>query len=85
MNELELFRGDTVSVTGKRRKQTVCVALSDDSVADERVRMNRCVRSNLRVRLGDVVSIKAFPDIKYGQRIHVLPIDDTIVGLTGFV
>ncbi|VDK33495.1 unnamed protein product [Taenia asiatica] len=83
MNELELFRGDTVSVTGKRRKQTVCVALSDDSVADERVRMNRCVRSNLRVRLGDVVSIKAFPDIKYGQRIHVLPIDDTIVGLTG--
>ncbi|CDS37469.1 transitional endoplasmic reticulum atpase [Echinococcus multilocularis] len=83
MNELELFRGDTVSVTGKRRKQTVCVALSDDSVADERVCMNRCVRNNLRVRLGDIVSIKAFPDIKYGQRIHVLPIDDTIVGLTG--
>lgn len=28
-------------------------------------------------------SIYACPDIKYGKRIHVLPIDDTIQGLTG--
>ena len=28
-------------------------------------------------------SIHACPDIKYGKRIHVLPIDDTIEGLTG--
>ena len=40
-------------------------------------------RNNLRVRLGDVVSIAACPDVKYGSRIHVLPIDDTIEGLTG--
>ncbi|XP_036952064.1 zgc:136908 isoform X2 [Acanthopagrus latus] len=45
--------------------------------------MNRVTRNNLRVRLGDVVSIHACPDIKYGKRIHVLPIDDTIEGLTG--
>ncbi|XP_071360128.1 transitional endoplasmic reticulum ATPase isoform X2 [Trachinotus anak] len=45
--------------------------------------MNRVTRSNLRVRLGDVISIHACPDIKYGKRIHVLPIDDTIQGLTG--
>nr|CDS29022.1 transitional endoplasmic reticulum atpase [Hymenolepis microstoma] len=83
MSALELFRGDTVSVFGKRRKQTVCVALSDENVADEKICMNRTVRNNLRVRTGDVVSVKALPDIKYGHRIHVLPIDDTIVGLTG--
>ena len=41
------------------------------------------VRSNLRVRLGDIVSVHACPDIKYGKRIHVLPIDDTIEGVTG--
>ena len=34
-------------------------------------------------RLGDVVSLTACPDVKYGKRIHVLPIDDTIEGLTG--
>merc|ERR1719337_768780 len=45
--------------------------------------MNRVVRNNLRVRLGDVVSVSACSDIKYGKRIHVLPIDDTIEGLTG--
>ena len=45
--------------------------------------MNRVVRNNLRVRLGDVVALTACPDVKYGKRIHVLPIDDTIEGLTG--
>ncbi|VDL98326.1 unnamed protein product, partial [Schistocephalus solidus] len=83
MDELKLFRGDTVIIKGKRRKDTVCVALVDDNCPDERIRMNRCVRNNLRVRLGDVVSVQGFPDIKYGKRVHVLPIDDTVVGLTG--
>lgn len=27
--------------------------------------------------------MQACPDVKYGKRIHVLPIDDTIAGLTG--
>ena len=45
--------------------------------------MNRCIRNNLRVRLGDVISIHPFPDVKYGKRVHVLPIDDTVEGLTG--
>ena len=29
--------------------------LSDDSISDDKIRMNRVVRRNLRVRLGDVV------------------------------
>merc|ERR1711878_133800 len=83
MDELELFRGDSVLLKGKKRKETVCIVLSDDTVSDERIRMNRVVRNNLRLRLGDVVSITACSDIKYGKRVHVLPIDDTIEGLTG--
>merc|ERR1712227_1093751 len=80
MDELQLFRGDTVLIKGKKRKETVCIVLSDDTVSDERIRMNRVVRNNLRLRLGDVVSITACSDIKYGKRVHVLPIDDTIEG-----
>jgi len=83
MDELELFRGDSVLIKGKKRKETVCIVLSDDTVSTDRIRMNRVVRNNLRVRLGDVVSISSCSDIKYGKRIHVLPIDDTIEGLTG--
>jgi transitional endoplasmic reticulum ATPase len=41
------------------------------------------VRKNLRVRLGDVVQVLPCPDVKYGAKIHVLPIDDTIEGVTG--
>ena len=83
MDELSLFRGDTVLLKGKKRRETVCIVLSDDTVHNEKVRMNRCVRNNLRVRLGDIVSVQACPDVKYGKRIHVLPIDDTVEGLTG--
>jgi len=83
MDELQLFRGDTVLLKGKKRKQTVCIVLSDENCADDKIRMNRVVRNNLRVRLGDVVAVTPCPDVKYGSRIHVLPIDDTIEGLTG--
>merc|ERR1719295_2263040 len=77
MDELQLFRGDTVLLKGKKRKETVCIVLSDDTVSNEKIRMNR------RVRLGDVVAVSACPDVKYGAKIHVLPLDDTIDGLTG--
>ncbi|XP_062510149.1 transitional endoplasmic reticulum ATPase-like isoform X2 [Corticium candelabrum] len=83
MDELQLFRGETVMLTAKIRLKTVCIVMPDDSASDNYVRMNRVARQNLRVRLGDVVSIRACPDIKYGKRVHVLPIDDTVEGLTG--
>uniref|UniRef100_A0A4W5RR38 vesicle-fusing ATPase n=1 Tax=Hucho hucho TaxID=62062 RepID=A0A4W5RR38_9TELE len=73
----------TVVLRGRKRRETVCIVLTDDTCPDERVRMNRVTRNNLRVRLGDVISVHACPDVKYGVRIHVLPIDDTIEGLTG--
>ena len=43
----------------------------------------KVVRKNLRVRLGDIVSVHACGDVPYGKRIHVLPLDDTIEGITG--
>ncbi|CAN6977333.1 unnamed protein product, partial [Brassica rapa subsp. trilocularis] len=83
MEKLQLFRGDTVLIKGKKRKDTVCIALPDDTCEEPKIRMNKVVRSNLRVRLGDVISLHQFPDVKYGNRVHVLPIDDTIEGVTG--
>jgi len=83
MEELQLFRGDTVLIKGKRRKDTVCIVLADESCDAGKVRMNKCIRKNLKVRLGDVISIHQCPDVKYGKRVHILPIDDTIEGITG--
>lgn len=45
--------------------------------------MNKVVRKNLRVRLGDVVNIKPAPEVPNLSKIHILPIDDTIEGITG--
>ncbi|KAH9676424.1 cell division control protein 48 [Citrus sinensis] len=83
MDKLQFFQGDTVLVKGKKRKDTVCIVLGDEQCEESKVGMNKVVRSNLRVRLGDVVSVHACPDVKYGTRVHILPIDDTIEGVTG--
>ncbi|CAN1253012.1 Cell division cycle protein 48 homolog [Linum perenne] len=83
MEKLQLFRGDTILIKGKKRKDTICIALADETCDQPKIRMNKVVRSNLRVRLGDVVSVHQCPDVKYGKRVHILPIDDTIEGVTG--
>jgi len=83
MDELQLFRGDTVLLKGKKGKQTVCIVLLDEAQEDGNVKMNKVVRKNLRVRLGDCITVTAQGDVPYGKRIHVLPIDDTIEGVTG--
>ena len=40
--------------------------------------MNKTIRRNLRVLLGDMVSVHPCPDIANGNKIHVLPFADTI-------
>lgn len=83
MDELQLFRGDTVMLKGKRRKETIAIVLSDDACANEKIMMNRVIRNNLRLHLGDVVSVTSAGNVEYGARIHILPFADTIEGLTG--
>merc|ERR1712125_206918 len=72
-----------MGVKGKKRKDTVCIVLADEGLDDQKIRMNKVVRKNLRVRLGDIISVHACGDVPYGKRVHVLPLDDTIEGVTG--
>ncbi|CAF1263565.1 unnamed protein product [Adineta steineri] len=83
MDELHLLRGDTVLLKGKKCRETMCILLADDNCSYERILMNRVVKHNLRVRSGDIVSIQGCSDAEYGKRIQVLPIDDTVEGITG--
>ena len=48
MQELGLFSGDSVLLRGKKRKTTVAIVGSEDSVSLSRVKMTKVVRSNLR-------------------------------------
>lgn len=65
METLQLFRGDTVLVKGKKRKDTVLIVLADEDLDDGSARMNRVVRHNLRVKHGDIITVNPCPDIKY--------------------
>ena len=83
MEELNFNRGDTIRIKGKMGKGTVCIVLCDDTCDSNSIRMNKGVRKNLRIRLSDVVTVTVRENIPYGNRIHVLPLDDTVVGVTG--
>lgn len=41
MERLQLFRGDTVIVKGKKRKDTVLIVLADDDMEDNKARINK--------------------------------------------
>ena len=85
MDELKIFKAETVLLKGKKRKETIAIALPDDSgeLDDGKIRMNKILRNNLRVRLGDVVAVTKYPSVPMGKRVHILPFSDSIEGVTG--
>jgi hypothetical protein len=44
MNELQLFRGDAVFIKGNNNRKTICIAFSDDTCSNDRIRINDVVR-----------------------------------------
>lgn len=83
MAELKLFKGDSIFIKGKKRKETLVVCLQDNKLEDGKIRMNKTIRKNLRVRLGDVVMLKPAGEVPNLTKIHVLPLADTIEGIQG--
>ena len=83
LNELKIYKGDPVLIRGKKRKETLCIALPDNKLPDDKISMNKCVRKNIRCRLGDIVAVKGVADVPNLTKIHILPMEDTIEGITG--
>ena len=75
---LGLFRGDTILLKGKKRKDTVSIIMSEDSCESGKIRINKVIRDNIQVKLGDIITLYPFTDLKFGKKIHVLPFADTI-------
>ncbi len=46
------MKGDHVMIKGKKRHETIALALIDNTIEDGKIRMNKVIRKNLRVRLG---------------------------------
>ena len=67
----------------KRRRDTVLICLSSDDVEEGCIQVNKVARNDLQVKLGDLITVHQCLDIKYGKRVHILPFDDSIEGLSG--
>eukprot|EP00903_Cladosiphon_okamuranus_P010727 g10139.t1 len=83
MDELGIFNGDAVLLKGKKRKDTVCIALVEEGLEDSSIRMSKVTRKNLRLRLGDIVTVHEAPDVKYATVVQVLPYAEDLEGVTG--
>ena len=55
MSELKIFKGSPILIKGKKRKETVAIPIIDNKLDNEKIRMNKVIRKNLRIRLGDVI------------------------------
>ena len=52
------------------------------STMDRKIRLNEVMRKNIGVKIGDIITIHPFSDLKFGKRIHVLPFEDSILNCT---
>jgi len=83
MDELKIYKAETVLLKWKKRKETIAIALPDESGLDNwKIRMNRTVRNNLRVRLWDIVAVTKYPNVPMGKRVHILPFADCLEWIT---
>ena len=82
---ISLWQSDSslTHLSGKKRWDTVLICLSSYDVEEGHIQVNKVARNNLRVKLGDLVNVHPCLDIKYGRRVHVLPFDDCVGGLSG--
>ncbi len=83
MKELKIYNGDPVLLQGKRRHKTLCIAIRDNTMEEGKVALNKIARGNIRVRIGDLITVRTLENVPNLQKIHVLPFEDTIEGLTG--
>lgn len=82
MQQLCIFNGDSVLLKGKKQRTTVCAAFFDRQCPPNEIKMNPGIGMNLRVTLGDLISVFPTQHIAYGKSIHVLPVEDSIEGKT---
>ncbi|KAG0417028.1 Cell division control protein 48, partial [Dictyocoela roeselum] len=78
----ELSRNDYILVKGKKRSECVFV-IQEAECADSDVLLTRESRNNLKGRLGDLVKIYEIPNIMKLSFVEMIPIKETIEGITG--
>ncbi len=58
LKELKIFNGEPILLRGRRRHETLCIAVRDNTIAPDKIAVNKCTRNNLRIKLGDLVTVR---------------------------
>jgi transitional endoplasmic reticulum ATPase len=82
-HHINCYSKQNVFCRGKKCRDTVLICLTSDDVEEGSIQVNKVVRNNLRVKLGNSVHVYQCLDIKYGKRVYVLPFEDSVKGLSG--
>nr|XP_027193599.1 cell division control protein 48 homolog E-like [Dermatophagoides pteronyssinus] len=83
LSELKIFIGDIVLVRGRLRKITCCIAKADETIDENKIRLSKVARTNVRVKSSDVVYVNVAAEASFIKVAHILPIAETIEGVTG--
>mmetsp|Transcript_12763 Transcript_12763/g.18125 ORF Transcript_12763/g.18125 Transcript_12763/m.18125 type:complete len:740 (-) Transcript_12763:125-2344(-) len=77
--KLHCKKGQSEPEPHQKQRETVCMAFRDDKACDDTcIRMNRVVRKNLRVELGDIVAVTPHGNVRFAHRIAILPFKDSL-------
>lgn len=71
------------SKNGREIRWFVLIIYFRHSPTHTRTRTTQVTRKNLRLRLGDIVTVHEAPDVKYATVVHVLPYAEDLEGVTG--
>ena len=74
-----------VKVTGRFNKFSHVVLLTRPDVEPSKMLMNRMVRKNLNVNVGDVVTLSTAMDLKEAKRIQFAPFEEDLQDYNGDV
>ena len=55
MAEIGIFHGEAILLRGKGQREMACFAIAYDECQTENILINKAVRKNLSVNIGDIV------------------------------
>lgn len=83
LTELGIDADSIIEIKGKRQKSTIGVVIPNEEVAEDNIQMNKIVRKNIRVRLGDQVYISKRDELPYAVEVTISAFSDSVEGVTG--
>lgn len=83
MAELNLAEGDSVMLKGNKRKTTIGIVFENNEIPEGRIGMTKTVRNNIRLHLGDVVTISPLEDLPAAVSVSCIPFKDSAQGMSG--